>query len=288
MHRRSFIRLLGSYVTTAASIPLLKGCEVAFNSDDPVYSFPQGVASGDPRPYSVVLWTRLQAYAGIPEWVTLEVSTDLAFTSFLIQQSYRAEPETDHSLRVVVDGLQPDSAYFYRFRAPDGTLSRVGRTLTAPQDDDSASLRFAFASCQDRVHGFYRAWRHMIDADERRPASDQIRFVVHLGDFVYETFDSEFQSPVDATLAQLDEGLSDAQGRLRTVEAFPDGGTTGGGVDFARSLADYRHLYRQYLQDPDLQDARARHRAGNQSDSTGPGVACRHGRQRRRGARIDN
>ncbi|HLM52583.1 MAG TPA: PhoD-like phosphatase N-terminal domain-containing protein, partial [Pseudoxanthomonas sp.] len=110
--------------------------------------FPQSVASGDPRPDRVLLWTRL---AGGPTPLRLQVSTDEGFGRVDVDRLLQAPADSDGCVRVRVTGLAPGTTYFYRFVADDGNArsSPTGRTRTAPAPDAAAPLRFAFLRCQD-------------------------------------------------------------------------------------------------------------------------------------------
>ena len=147
--------------------------------------FTLGVASGDPLPDGVVLWTRLApdplAGGGLPPRpapVDWQVATDESFRLIVRQGVELARPELAHSVHVEVDGLEPARWYWYRFRV--GThLSPAGRTRTAPPPDSSpAAFTFAFASCQDWQNGFFTACRDMAEQD--------LDLMVSLGDYIYE------------------------------------------------------------------------------------------------------
>lgn len=210
--------------------------------------FAQGVASGDPAPDSILLWTRASvagSEAAVP--LTVEVAEDSAFEHVVASAPTRALLAADHTCRVLVGGLQPARFYWYRFVDEHGNGSRIGRTRTAPADDDPRPLRFTFVSCQNVCEGAQNAYRRMIFEDERAKPEDQLAFVLHLGDFVYEVV----QYPEDVP------GGHRYDRRLRDAVRFPRGEKiTSFRVPI--DLADYRALYRAYLQDPDLQDARAR------------------------------
>src|SRR6185295_9733780 len=210
--------------------------------------FAQGVASGDPATDSVLLWTRASA-AGSEAVVslTVEVAEDAAFEHVIATAPTRALAAADHTCRVLVGGLRPARTYWYRFVDESGNGSRIGRTRTAPADDDPQPVRFAFVSCQNVCEGAQNAYRRMISEDERAASADQLAFVLHLGDFVYEVV----QYPEDVP------GGHRYDRRLRDVVRFPQGEKVSG-FRVPVDLADYRALYRAYLQDPDLQDARAR------------------------------
>ena len=124
--------------------------------------------------------------------------------------------------------------------------SRVGRTITAPAPDDPRPVKFAFISCQNANDGAQHAYRRMIFEDERAPEADRLGFVLHLGDFIYEIVWYPEDRP---------QGMYDR--RLRDIVRYAHGEKI---EDFhiPTTVDDYRAVYRAYLHDPDLQDARAR------------------------------
>jgi alkaline phosphatase D len=104
----------------------------------PAGLFTLGVASGDPGPDGVVLWTRLAPDpvhgGGMPARrvpVDFEVATDRRFRHVRARGVSTARPALAHSVHVEVHGLEPDREYFYRFRA-GREVSPVDRTRTAP------------------------------------------------------------------------------------------------------------------------------------------------------------
>jgi alkaline phosphatase D len=149
------------------------------------YPFSLGVASGDPLPTGVVLWTRLAPKplegGGMPNEnveVSWQVAEDEGMTKIVAKGTAVATPELSHSVHVEVEGLRPDRWYFYQFSGA-GELSPKGRTRTAPAADQMLSrLKFAFASCQSFEAGYYTAYDHMMRED--------LDFVAHLGDYIYE------------------------------------------------------------------------------------------------------
>jgi len=147
---------------------------------------------------------------------------------------------------VLAAGLKPAHVYWYRFTDEHGYGSRIGRTITAPSDKDSRPVRFAFVSCQNVQQGASTAYRRMIWEDERSQASDQLGFVLHLGDFVYEVV----WYPEDRPQGMYARRLRDIV-RYEKGEKIAD-------YHVPTTVDDYRALYRAYLLDPDLQDARAR------------------------------
>lgn len=261
MKRRDFLKLSGTFFA-AASLGGLPGCGDDGGDPQPdaqqagVFAFPQGVASGDPRESSVVLWTRAVRTSGASDAVglTVEVASDAAFATVVVMQEVWAQPAVDHTVRVVVTGLAADTIYYYRFRAGADVIA--GRTRTAPAADADVPVRLAWASCQDYGAGHYGAYKVMLDEDLARPEADQIRFVLHLGDFIYETRGGGFQVPLDDSFQPIT--LNNPDGNPRQVSPFPSGGGTAGGTNFAQTVDDFRHLYKIFASDPDLMAARAR------------------------------
>jgi len=204
--------------------------------------FPEGVASGDPDSNSVILWTRAPSATRL----NVEVAEDDRFTRVVATGAAPVSAASDWTCRVLVGGLKPAHVYWYRFTDPKGSGSRVGRTITAPPADDARPVRFVFVSCQNANQGAQNAYRRMIFEDERAPEAERIGFVLHLGDFIYEIVWYPEDRP---------QGMYDR--RRRDIVRYPHGEKI---RDFhiPTTVEDYRAVYRGYLSDPDLQDARAR------------------------------
>ncbi|MEU8896342.1 alkaline phosphatase D family protein [Nocardia sp. NPDC048505] len=152
------------------------------------YPFALGVASGDPRPDGVVLWTRLapeplapDGLGGMPRHpvsVDYEVAHDANFERIVTRGAAVATRELGHSVHPEVHGLEPDRWYFYRFRA-GSAISPTGRTRTAPAAGSPlARLRLGVASCQSWASGYYTAYEHL--------SREDLDLVLHLGDYIYE------------------------------------------------------------------------------------------------------
>lgn len=149
------------------------------------YPFSLGVASGDPAPDGVVLWTRLAPSpltgGGMPPEpieVAWEVAEDEAMSKIVRAGTIVAGPEWAHSVHVEVEGLKPERWYWYRFKAGQET-SPIGRTRTLPVPEAMPErLRFAFASCQHFEAGLFTAYEHML--------RENLDLVIHLGDYIYE------------------------------------------------------------------------------------------------------
>lgn len=263
LDRRSVLKALAGFAGTyvaAAHAPRAAAAPRALTTGR--YRFPQGVASGDPQPDGVVLWTRAESNepAEGPIDVRVQISRSPDFSSIVLDEMLQALSATDHTLRLVVQGLEADTVYFYRFVA-GGDHSRLGRTRTAPIPSAERPTRFVFASCQNYEQGFYGAWARMLADDLSSPTEQQIDFVLFLGDFIYEVrgdrWDSDMRNP---------KWLKGADGRERIFPPFPDGSkpwpstnwNKNPGATNAVTLADYRFLYRLYLNDAYLQAARAR------------------------------
>ncbi len=204
---------------------------------DPDRTFPQSVASGGPTPEGVIVWTRVVPSAFDPEEpLAVQVATDERFEEVVyegIVEDGEAVAAHDHTVKVDLEGhLEPDSEYHYRF-VYDGVASRTGRCRTLPAPDDSPdSIRFAVLACQDYLNGYYGAYHHV--------AREDVDFLVHVGDFVYESDAGEFKG-----LGSYD--YSDREKELPN------------GHDRVQGLADYRYLYRTYRSDRFLQEALESH-----------------------------
>lgn len=243
--RTSVLTAPSSVVTTRRSVlgagltlglgPLLD-LSVPTSIADPVRlrgPFTLGVASGDPHPDGVVLWTRLapeplaeDGRGGMPSYdiaVDWQVAEDERFRRVVRRGRTVARARDAHSVHVEVEGLRPGHEYVYRFRTA-GHLSPVGHTRTAPAyGAPTASLVAGIVSCSQLEHGWFTAYRRL--ADERP------ELVLHLGDYLYE-YRSGDPEAGDA-LVRHHEGPE-------TV-----------------TLAGYRQRHAQYKTDPDLQAAHA-------------------------------
>jgi len=188
--------------------------------------FTLGVASGDPAPDGVVLWTRLAPDplngGGMgPEDVSVrwQVARDEKMQQVVQSGTAVATAALGHSVHVEVTGLEPARWYWYRFVAGDAE-SPVGRTRTAPAVGAALQkLNFAFASCQNWQAGYFTALEHL--------SKEELDFVVHLGDYIYEG------------------GIGNGDGPRKHNSAE------------IATLADYRNRYALYKSDPFLQAAHA-------------------------------
>ena len=209
--------------------------------------FPEGVASGDPDSNSVLLWTRYpQTDPNSQAYLRVEIAEDEAFKRVISTADVPVSAAADWTCRVLVGGLKPAHIYWYRFTDKNGMGSRVGRTVTAPGVTDSRPIKFAFVSCQNVNKGAQNAYRRMIFEDDQASSRDRLDFILHLGDFIYEMVWYPEDRP---------QGMYDR--RLRDVVRYPYGEKIDD-YHVPTNVDDYRAVYRGYLHDPDIQDARAR------------------------------
>jgi alkaline phosphatase D len=241
--RRHFLQLaaaLGASAAWTRAVPFRS----LLNATERRDLYPEGVASADPHSDSILLWTRhspLDSTANL----TVEVSEDEAFRKVVATTKSPISVASDWTTRVLVGNLKPSQVYFYRFTDAQGQASRTGRTITAPAPDDPRPVRFAFVSCQNANDGAQNAYRRMIFEDTKAPDAEKLGFVLHLGDFIYELV----WYPEDRPQGMYDRKIRDIV-RYAHGEKIDD-------FHIPTTVDDYRSVYRAYLHDPDLQDARA-------------------------------
>lgn len=182
---------LSSDLSSAAQGSSIASGRVLPGAPESEYShFMHGVASGDPTPVSVILWTRVTVSpeatpgSGVGEAATVgwEVATAPDFDTVVRSGSVTTRADVDHTVHVDPNGLQPGTVYFYRF-SYNGVYSAVGRTKTAPAYEATVDqVNFALASCANWEAGYFAAYRDMAERAER----DEFDAVVFLGDYIYE------------------------------------------------------------------------------------------------------
>lgn len=190
--------------------------------------FAHGVASGDPTPDGVVIWTRVSPEkdeGNLP--VLFELAEDADFTRIVKSGRSEARMSADWTVKEEVDGLEPGARYFYRFRVGDA-VSPVGRTKTLPQGRVER-LKLAAMSCSNYPFGYFNAY-DLIARD------DELDAIIHLGDYIYE------YGPV---------GYGAETGRQLGREHVPAKETV--------TLADYRQRHAQYKADPASQAMHGAH-----------------------------
>ncbi|MCF8571857.1 alkaline phosphatase D family protein [Gordonia sp. HY002] len=232
--RRGFIGAAGAGAL-AVGLPLAVGPADAARS-----AFRHGVASGDPLPGGVILWTRVTPTAtatpgsgrGGASDVTWEVAGSRSFGAVIASGTTTTDASRDHTVKVDVSGLRPATVYWYRFRVTSGpaagSVSPVGRTKTAPAaGSDVARARFGVVSCSNWEAGYFSSYGFLADRTD-------LDAVIHLGDYIYEYGPS---------------GYAGKNGVVRRHEPSHD----------IVSLADYRIRHGQYKTDPDLQAVHRQH-----------------------------
>ncbi|MEV6550431.1 alkaline phosphatase D family protein [Streptomyces sp. NPDC051597] len=183
--RRTVVKAAAATAVVAA--PLVAGATAAAADSAAAPAFLHGVASGDPLPDGILLWTRVTpAPDAIPgsgkgpdTEVTWEIAEDKGFARIVARGSTTATAAADHTVKADVRGLRPATAYWYRFAA-GGVSSPSGRTLTAPATDAAAAnVRFGVVSCANWESGYFSPYRHLA-------ARADLDAVLHLGDYIYE------------------------------------------------------------------------------------------------------
>jgi len=183
--------------------------------------FEHGVASGDPLPDSVILWTRVGAMGDDSVEVFYEIARDPEFEDRVAAAYVTTDIERDFTVKIDPGGLDAGTTYYYRFQSL-GRMSAPGRTRTAPTGP-VGRLRFAVVSCSSLAHGYLHVYGHVAKRAD-------LDFVIHLGDYIYEYGDGQYGS---------------ARGYEPPHECV--------------SLPDYRMRYAQYRREPPLQEVHRQH-----------------------------
>lgn len=229
--RREVITAIGGGALALAAPALLRA-QQAFSA----YPFRLGIAAGEPASDGFVIWTRLApdpladdgGMPMVPISVDWEVAADDGFRRVVARGSDLARPELAHSVHVEVAGLQPDRPYWYRFTVGRERSMR-GRARTLPVPGGAIGrVTFGVAGCQNYEDGLFTAYRHL--------ANEDLAFVFHYGDYIYEGRGSPDPIGYD--------------GRPRRFVRAHEG-------QLLYSLGDYRRRYAQYKLDADLQAAHA-------------------------------
>ncbi|MFE4455231.1 alkaline phosphatase D family protein [Streptomyces sp. NPDC056796] len=221
---------------TAVAAPVLAAATGARAAGGP--AFLHGVASGDPLPDGVLLWTRVTpspdavpgSGAGADTAVSWEIAEDKAFTRIAGHGTTVARAASDHTVKADVRGLRPATTYWFRFSAGDGqqVLSPAGRTRTAPAAGAATSgIRFGVVSCANWEAGWFSPYRHLA-------ARADLDAVLHLGDYIYEYASGDY--PAQDTVVRPHAPLHEIV-----------------------TLADYRTRHGNYRTDTDLQALHAAH-----------------------------
>ncbi|MFE6506073.1 alkaline phosphatase D family protein [Nocardioides sp. NPDC057767] len=223
----------GAAALTAAGVAGLPS--TAYAGASPYFA--HGVASGDPRPGAVVLWTRVtptaEAVPGSGAGPEISVSWQMSKTSdfarIVAKGTVSTDAGRDHTVKVDAAGLAPETWYFYRFRYNDA-FSAVGRTRTAPAASATPdNVRLGIVSCSNLQAGWFSAYRHLA-------AREDLHAVLHMGDYIYEYGPGEYG---------YGNGDVDIRSHVPAHEMV--------------TLADYRQRHAQYKTDTDLQTLHRRY-----------------------------
>ena len=199
--------------------------------------FSYGIASGDPLPDRVIIWTRVNPTAnatpgsGLGKTVhgTWEVARNESFTQRVNGGPFATSAETDHTVKIDVDGLQPATNYYFRFKVR-GVNSPVGFMRTAPAAVSTpSSVRFGLVSCSNFEAGYFSAYRHLA-------LRDDLDFILHVGDYIYEYANGAY-------------GPSGFAGTTRAHDPATE----------ITTLSDYRRRHACYKADADLRQLHARY-----------------------------
>lgn len=184
--------------------------------------FTHSVASGEPTGDSMLLWTRYVPADGDTVELRAEIAETADFSKIIATGAQITGPWRDHTAKITVAGLKANKVYYFRFIAPDGTASPVGRTKTLPIGP-VASFRAAIFSCSNMPFGYFNAYAHAA-------ARTDLDLLIHLGDYFYEYLPGAYPSTKEAVAGRQPEPASELL-----------------------HLADYRLRYGSYRSDPDLQ-----------------------------------
>ena len=188
--------------------------------------FKHGVASGDPDQTSVVIWTRVET-SNPAEEVQWQVARDSRFRRIIAEGMGNALVHRDHTFKILVEGLKPGGSYYYRFKSKNQT-SMTGMTRTLPEGELN-KLTLALASCTNYAFGYFHSYKEIA-------ADDDVEFVIHAGDYIYEYGNTGWGSEVANKLGRQHKPSNEIV-----------------------SLQDYRIRHAQYKSDSDSILMHARH-----------------------------
>ncbi len=193
--RRGFFIKMSSVAAVLASGGALTACG---GSDPELYGekamFNYGVASGDPLSDRVILWTHAKISSPDSVNLTWQMAADASFSTVLFSGKTVASSDTGFTAKVDATGLSPNTEYFYRFIAPNDSVSAVGRARTLPVGS-VAEVKLAVFSCSDYPAGYFNAYDAAI--------SSGAQFALHLGDYIYEYKDGVYPPTASAVAARV-------------------------------------------------------------------------------------
>ncbi len=216
---------LETQVDTAPELRRNVHGKTSVNAFDPsLKPFYHGVASGDPSPTSLVVWTRVTPDSGFTgslsgNWY---IAADTGITNIVAQGSYTTDRTKDYTVKENISGLQSGTTYYYRFDHA-GRNSIVGRGKTLPSN--TSHLCFAVVSCNNYEAGYFNGFARIGDRND-------LDAVLHLGDYIYEYESGQCG----------DTSLNRSHDSTETID-----------------LQEYRNRYSLYRLDSDLRRAHHQH-----------------------------
>lgn len=243
VNRRRFMQGFGSVgmaAVGAASLGLT-ACgdeDNSFNTTtNDAINFNHGVASGDPLADRVMLWTRVTPInAGSQQFkVNWVVARDEQMRNIVAQGEVVTSAVKDYTVKVDVEGLEPNTVYYYQF-VVGNQISRRGKTKTLPVGNVN-QVKMAVFSCANYPAGFFHVYA---DAAKR----NDLDVFIHLGDYIYE-----YGRTVTNAQGNQVPAYASANAASINREVMPE--------TEAFTLNSYRTRYAQYKTDPDLQDLHA-------------------------------
>lgn len=219
--RRSF---LGTSAVALGTLPLIRSTDLRAQAENAV--FRHGVASGDPLADRVILWTRVTPKSPTgSQTVSWQIAKDPRMAQVVSRGDLQTGASRDFTVKVDAMGLDPGSAYYYRFESMGGR-SAIGRTRTLPPSGVSR-IRLGVVSCSNLPQGYFNAYACLA----RRADIDA---VLHLGDYFYEYPNAQY-------------GDGTALGRIPAPNKE------------VVALEEYRERHAQYKADPDSQEIHRQH-----------------------------
>ena len=224
--RRSFVIRMSSVAAVLASGGALTACggHAELNGEQAAFNY--GVASGDPLADRVILWTHAKISNDDPVQLTWQVAADASFAPILFTGTTSASKDSGFTAKVDATGLASNTEYYYRFVAPNNSVSGVGRTRTLPVGS-VAEVKLAVFSCSDYPAGYFNAYDAAV--------SSGAQFSLHLGDYIYEYKDGVYPPAASAVAARISAPVNEVL-----------------------TLADYRARHALHKADPNAKALHAR------------------------------
>ncbi|MES2103796.1 MAG: alkaline phosphatase D family protein [Pseudomonadota bacterium] len=199
LSRRGFVVKMSSVAAVLASGGVLTACggssvapTLELNGEQAAFNY--GIASGDPLADRVILWTHAKSSTDAAVNLTWQMAADASFATVLFSGKATATKDTGFTAKVDATGLAANTEYYYRFLAPNSSVSAVGRTRTLPTGSVS-EVKLAVFSCSDYPAGYFNAYDSAI--------SSGAQFSLHLGDYIYEYKDGVYPPVATAVAARI-------------------------------------------------------------------------------------